>query len=76
MSIFQSFRSLLQNSSSRFTLSIRTTKCGGDMVPSSRQYWQEVVKVFPDPRNPNRQTYEDPERSALRSFRAQSAEGK
>ena len=46
------------------------------MVPSSRQYWQEVVKVFPDPRNPNRQTYEDPERSALRSFRAQSAEGK
>mmetsp|Transcript_22646 Transcript_22646/g.31960 ORF Transcript_22646/g.31960 Transcript_22646/m.31960 type:complete len:145 (+) Transcript_22646:144-578(+) len=41
----------------------------------SRSYWQEIVRVSLDPKDPSKQKYEDPELATKRSSRAQSAEG-
>lgn len=49
---------------------------GGSNITPFRTYWQEVIRVTPDPRRPGKQTYEDPEMAANRSARAQNAEGK
>ena len=50
-------------------LQLKTQECG------VRHYWQEIVRVSLDPRKPGKQKYEDPGLAAVRSARAQSAEG-
>lgn len=44
-------------------------------IHQTRQYWREVLRHKPDPKNPGRFKFEDPEQMAQRSGRAQNAEG-
>jgi len=43
--------------------------------PTTRTYWREVLRSTPNPKNPSQVQCEDPNIMALRSARAQSAEG-
>lgn len=44
-------------------------------LTSTRSYWREVLRYTPNPKNPSQVQCEDPNLMALRSSRAQSAEG-
>jgi hypothetical protein len=48
------------------------------IIPSgtfTRNYWREVIRYSPNPKNPSQIQFEDPTVMAMRSARAQSAEG-
>ena len=42
---------------------------------ATRSYWREVLRYSANPKNPKQVKFEDPENMALRSARAQNAEG-
>lgn len=42
---------------------------------NTRHYWREVIRYSPHPQSPSLITFEDPTIMAMRSARAQSAEG-
>ena len=47
------------------------------LIPNTftRSYWREVIRYTPNPKNPSQIQFEDPTVMAMRSARAQSAEG-
>mmetsp|Transcript_9110 Transcript_9110/g.10644 ORF Transcript_9110/g.10644 Transcript_9110/m.10644 type:complete len:124 (-) Transcript_9110:407-778(-) len=68
------FRHLVSKPIAKQLPSLRGSNITTNITPF-RTYWQEVIRVTPDPRRPGKQTYEDPEMAANRSARAQNAEG-
>mmetsp|Transcript_18393 Transcript_18393/g.22516 ORF Transcript_18393/g.22516 Transcript_18393/m.22516 type:complete len:142 (-) Transcript_18393:243-668(-) len=42
---------------------------------TNRTYWREVLRILPDPKNPNKTKVEDIDKLATRSWRAQRSEG-
>lgn len=76
MSLLSSLRTRLVSSLNIQALSVKSSPTFiQKSLQSKRQYWREVLRQTPNPKKPSQITFEDPTQMAIRSARAQSAEG-